>query len=80
MSGCGLFIHAVVLHRHVCLACFAGYDCGIFVVCVTEFLCNKYINGDTSSITEAVTQKSVSAKRKQLKEIIHELSRSSVTR
>lgn len=57
-----------------------GYDCGLFVVCIAEFLCGKYISGDVSSIMEVVTQKSVSAKRQQLKEVIQELSKKSVER
>ncbi|XP_072025826.1 sentrin-specific protease 8-like [Amphiura filiformis] len=51
------------------------YDCGVFVVCTAEQLCNQFFHGSTIPLKTAVTQQAVTSKRNELKALIVELSK-----
>ncbi|XP_077986256.1 sentrin-specific protease 8-like [Glandiceps talaboti] len=54
-----------------------GHDCGLFVICNTEHLCEQLLHSNKVSLKEAVTQEAVSRKRKTLKSLIFSLSNQS---
>jgi len=60
----------------------SGCDCGLYVVCITEFLCQQKLasatSNNTATLQSSVTPQTVANKRRQLKELIHSLSSSSV--
>ncbi|XP_038068730.1 sentrin-specific protease 8-like [Patiria miniata] len=52
-----------------------GYDCGLYVICVAEHLCQQMIDGNTEPLRQKVTGKTVQDKRTELKTLIHNLAR-----
>lgn len=64
--------------------CFSGCDCGLYVICITEFLCQQKLSSITANFSVAtttlqssITPQTVSNKRRQLKELILSLSSAS---
>nr|ACO51889.1 Sentrin-specific protease 8 [Aquarana catesbeiana] len=51
-----------------------SYDCGMYVVCVAEALCEQYFLGDNNLNFQNITPQYVTQKRKEWKEIIRGLS------
>ena len=56
------------------MAISTGYDCGVYVINVTEHLCSSFSGETQQSFSECVTPKDVTRKRKYLKELILELA------
>ncbi|XP_053321007.1 sentrin-specific protease 8 [Spea bombifrons] len=54
-----------------------SYDCGMYVVCVTEALCEQIMGGAGSPSLHKITPQYVTQKRAEWKEIIKRLSRNS---
>lgn len=49
---------------------FTGYDCGVYVVCVTEQLCNNFMNNSKMSLDDNLTPEDIRKKRKSLKDLV----------
>lgn len=47
-----------------------GYDCGVYVVCVTEQLCNNFMNNSKMSLDDNLTPEDIRKKRKSLKDLV----------
>ena len=47
-----------------------GYDCGLYVVCITEQLCTDFINNVKISLSDTLTPEDIRKKRKALKELV----------
>ncbi|MEE6526432.1 hypothetical protein FKM82_027074 [Ascaphus truei] len=54
-----------------------GYDCGMYVVCVAEALCEQHLRGCDDLILQSITPQYVTRKRAEWKDVIGELSRKS---
>lgn len=54
-----------------------SHDCGVYVICVTEYICSQRLNPSKTpvAIDEAVNSQTVSRKRDEFKEIIHNLAK-----
>ncbi|KAM8972207.1 sentrin-specific protease 8 [Pelodytes ibericus] len=51
-----------------------SYDCGVYVVCVAEALCEQLLNGQSCPILQKITPQYVTQKRATWKDIIKGLS------
>lgn len=47
-----------------------GYDCGLYVVCITEQLCANFMNNVKISLSDTLTPEDIRKKRKALKELV----------
>ncbi|XP_027055207.1 sentrin-specific protease 8-like [Pocillopora damicornis] len=47
-----------------------GYDCGLYVVCITEQLCTNFMNNVKISLSDTLTPEDIRKKRKALKELV----------
>ncbi len=54
-----------------------GYDCGLYVLCITEQLCRHIAGDPAESLHAKVTKTTVVNKRKELKSLILALARGS---
>ncbi|KAL9959534.1 hypothetical protein ACROYT_G032864 [Oculina patagonica] len=50
-----------------------SYDCGIYVICITEELCKTFLGKAETLLSDTVTVEDVRRKRKALKELILDL-------
>ncbi|KAM4678403.1 sentrin-specific protease 8 isoform 2-T2 [Discoglossus pictus] len=51
-----------------------SYDCGMYVICVTEVLCEQYLHGRDNIVLQDITPQYVTQKRVEWKELIMGLS------
>ncbi|XP_068758762.1 sentrin-specific protease 8-like [Montipora capricornis] len=52
-----------------------GHDCGVYVICITEQLCNNFIGHTEKSLVGSILAEDVRRKRKSIKSLILELGR-----
>ncbi len=66
----GHFTHCLGVHVYL-----SGSDCGLYVVCITHFMCQHYLQGQkTSSLEDTVTPAAVAHQRTALTDLIHKLA------
>lgn len=51
-----------------------SYDCGMYTICYADYVLERFINGDSRTLYEAVTPESVTSKRTDLRELIVKLA------
>ena len=50
-----------------------GYDCGVYVICVTEELCKNFLGNTETSLIDKISAEDIRRKRKTSKELILDL-------
>ncbi|KAJ7331229.1 hypothetical protein OS493_020011 [Desmophyllum pertusum] len=50
-----------------------SYDCGVYVICVTEELCKNFLGNTETSLIDKISAEDIRRKRKTLKELILDL-------
>ena len=60
--------------RYVVCSERAGYDCGMYLICIAEHLCRQMCEYHNEALADVITEASVSLKRQQLLKLISELS------
>lgn len=51
-----------------------GYDCGVYVITITEELCKNVLGNREKALTDTMTAKDITQKRELLKKLVLNLS------
>ena len=53
----------------------SGYDCGVYVICIAEELCQNFLDNGEKCVGESILAKDVNQKRMVIKSLVRELGR-----